>query len=88
VESFEPEHATLGYPRHSRRTLGESKIAGLSSEGVSELMSLSNIDIAQQARMQPIVRVARERLGIPEESLEPYGRFKAKVLARLYPPIG
>jgi formate--tetrahydrofolate ligase len=46
---------------------------------MSELMSLSNIDIAQQARMQPIVRVARERLGIPEESLEPYGRFKAKV---------
>src|SRR6202048_1070790 len=42
-------------------------------------MSLSNIDIAQKARMQPIVRVARERLGIPEESLEPYGRFKAKV---------
>jgi formate--tetrahydrofolate ligase len=29
--------------------------------------------------MQSIVRVARERLGIPEESLEPYGRFKAKV---------
>jgi formate--tetrahydrofolate ligase len=42
-------------------------------------MSLRNIDIAQQARMLPIVRVARERLGIPEESLEPYGRFKAKV---------
>src|SRR5262249_28906486 len=42
-------------------------------------MGLRNIDIAQQARMQPIVRVARERLGIPEEFLEPYGRFKAKV---------
>ncbi len=42
-------------------------------------MALRNIDIAQQARMLPIVRIARERLGIPEESLEPYGRFKAKV---------
>jgi len=42
-------------------------------------MGLRNIDIAQQARMQPIVRVARERLGIPEDSLEPYGRYKAKV---------
>ena len=42
-------------------------------------MGLRNIEIAQQARMQPIVRVARERLGIPEDSLEPYGRFKAKV---------
>src|SRR3977135_782791 len=46
---------------------------------MSKLMSLRNIDIAQKAHMQPIVRVARERLGIPEESLEPYGRFKAKV---------
>lgn len=42
-------------------------------------MALRNIDIAQQARMRPIVELARERLGIPAESLEPYGRFKAKV---------
>ena len=42
-------------------------------------MGLRNIEIAQQAKMQPIVRIAREKLGIPEESLEPYGRFKAKV---------
>ena len=42
-------------------------------------MALRNIDIAQQAKMRPIVQVARERLGIPEEQLEPYGRFKAKV---------
>jgi formate--tetrahydrofolate ligase len=39
----------------------------------------SNIEIAQQARMRPIVQLARERLGIPEEQLEPYGRFKAKI---------
>ena len=39
----------------------------------------NNIDIAQQAKMLPIVQVARDRLGIPEEQLEPYGRFKAKV---------
>jgi formate--tetrahydrofolate ligase len=39
----------------------------------------SNIEIAQHARMQPILSLARERLGIPEERLEPYGRFKAKV---------
>src|SRR5579864_4120774 len=42
-------------------------------------MGLQNIEIAQAARMQPIGRVARERLGIPEEQLEPYGRYKAKV---------
>ena len=29
--------------------------------------------------MLPIVGLAKDRLGIPEESLEPYGRFKAKV---------
>src|SRR6201998_4784917 len=39
----------------------------------------SNIEIAQQAKMRPIVQIARDRLGIPEEQLEPYGRFKAKV---------
>jgi formate--tetrahydrofolate ligase len=40
---------------------------------------LSNIDIAQAARMRRIADVARERLGIPEEALEAFGRYKAKV---------
>jgi formate--tetrahydrofolate ligase len=40
---------------------------------------LSNIEIAQHARLQPITRLAEERLGIPEKYLEPYGRYKAKV---------
>src|SRR5579859_5996283 len=39
----------------------------------------SNIEIAQHAKMRPIMQIARERLGIPEEQLEPYGRYKAKV---------
>jgi formate--tetrahydrofolate ligase len=39
----------------------------------------SNIEIAQRAKMRPIVELARERLGIPAESLEPYGHYKAKV---------
>ena len=39
----------------------------------------SNIEIAQHARMRPIVALARERLGIPEEALEPFGHYKAKV---------
>jgi formate--tetrahydrofolate ligase len=38
-----------------------------------------NIEIAQSAKMHRIVDLARERLGIPEESLEAYGRFKAKI---------
>ncbi len=39
----------------------------------------SDIVIAQAASLQPIVALARERLGIPEESLDPYGRYKAKL---------
>ena len=41
-------------------------------------MSLSNIEIAQAARMQPIEEVAAG-LGIPLDDLQPYGRYKAKV---------
>ena len=39
----------------------------------------SNIEIAQRASMRPVVELARERLGIPPQSLEPYGHYKAKV---------
>ncbi len=39
----------------------------------------SDIEIAQAAKMRPIVDVARERLGIAPENLEPYGHYKAKV---------
>jgi formate--tetrahydrofolate ligase len=39
----------------------------------------SNIEIAQRAKLKPVVPLARERLGIPEESLEPYGHYKAKL---------
>jgi formate--tetrahydrofolate ligase len=41
-------------------------------------MSLSDIDIAQQAKLQRIVKIA-EQLGIPDAHLEPYGHYKAKV---------
>ncbi|AZC12926.1 formate--tetrahydrofolate ligase [Microbacterium sp. ABRD28] len=39
---------------------------------------MSNIDIAQAAQLEPIGVIA-DRLGIPAEALEPYGRHKAKV---------
>jgi len=39
----------------------------------------SDIDIAQAAKMRPILDIAREKLGIPPENLEPYGHYKAKV---------
>ncbi len=46
---------------------------------IHSLAMPSDIDIAQQATLQPIVSLARARLGIPEEMLESYGRFKAKL---------
>ena len=39
----------------------------------------SDIEIAQGAKMRPILRLAQERLGIAAENLEPYGHYKAKV---------
>jgi len=41
-------------------------------------MPLPDIEIAQQARLLRITEIA-EKLGIAEEHLEPYGRYKAKV---------
>jgi formate--tetrahydrofolate ligase len=42
-------------------------------------MPLSDLEIAQQARPVPIARLAHERLGITEDDLENYGRYKAKL---------
>jgi formate--tetrahydrofolate ligase len=39
----------------------------------------SDIEIAQAARLHRVSAVAREKLGIAEEHLEPYGHYKAKV---------
>ncbi len=40
---------------------------------------LSDIEIAQQATPHRIVPLAAEKLGIPDEVLEPYGHYKSKV---------
>jgi formate--tetrahydrofolate ligase len=39
----------------------------------------SDIEIAQSAKKRPIMEIAREKLGIAPENLEPYGHYKAKV---------
>lgn len=44
---------------------------------------LSDIEIAQQAKMLPITYIA-EKLGIDAESIEMYGKFKAKLSLDLY----
>ena len=40
---------------------------------------MSDIEIAQAAKLMRISVVARDKLGIPDEHLEPYGHYKAKV---------
>jgi len=40
---------------------------------------LSDIEIAQQVKMLKISEIAQERLGIPEDALDPFGHYKAKV---------
>lgn len=40
---------------------------------------MSDIEIAQAAKMQPIIQLAEEKFGIPAEHLDPYGHYKAKL---------
>ena len=42
-------------------------------------MARSDIEIAQAATLKPVLQMARDRLGIPAEALEPYGHYKAKI---------
>ena len=42
-------------------------------------MALSDIEIAQAARLRPVLQMAQDRLDIPPEALEPYGHYKAKI---------
>jgi formate--tetrahydrofolate ligase len=39
----------------------------------------SDIEIAQAAAMRPIVDVADKKLGIPQDAVSPYGRYKGKI---------
>lgn len=48
------------------------------SKGLNELTHLSDLDIANQATIQPITEIA-EKIGIPEDALEQYGHYKAKI---------
>jgi formate--tetrahydrofolate ligase len=40
---------------------------------------MSDIEIAQQAKMRPIIDLATEKFAIPAEHLDPYGHYKAKI---------
>lgn len=40
---------------------------------------MSDIEIAQRAKMRPIISLAQDRLGIDAAHLDPYGHYKAKL---------
>jgi formate--tetrahydrofolate ligase len=40
---------------------------------------MSDIEIAQHAKMQPIIGLAKQQYGIDAEHLDPYGHYKAKL---------
>ena len=40
---------------------------------------MSDIEIAQQAKMQNITEIATQKLGLQVDDLDSYGRYKAKV---------
>ena len=40
---------------------------------------MSDIKIAQAAKMKPIIQLAQETFSIPAEQLDPYGHYKAKL---------
>ncbi|MDR3331299.1 MAG: formate--tetrahydrofolate ligase, partial [Synergistaceae bacterium] len=44
---------------------------------------LSDIEIAQQSEMEPITKIAA-KLGIDEDDIEPYGKYKAKISSGLW----
>jgi formate--tetrahydrofolate ligase len=56
-------------------TTGEAAPGGVGQH----TKALSDVDIAQAARLLPILDVARDRLGIGTEHIQPYGHTKAKI---------
>ena len=52
------------------------------ADPTSKPRTQTDIEIAQAAKLRPIIALARQRLDIDEDFLEPYGRFKAKIALR------
>ena len=72
---------TSGKIFYNRTAYANHFLAGNGRKGVGEM--LSDIEIAQSTQLKPIVQVAKE-LGIEEEEMELYGRYKAKLNQSLF----
>ncbi len=56
---------------------------GASGKDNQHLSPKSDIEISQAAKMRPIIDVARDKLGVPAEHIQPYGHYKAKLSSQL-----
>ena len=54
---------------------------------VYTMSSSINLDIANQARLQPITQIAQGRLGLGANQIELYGRYKAKIPLSVEPTL-
>jgi formyltetrahydrofolate synthetase len=52
--------------------------SGIRGESRRRESVLSDLEIAQKAKLKPIMEISSE-MGLPEEFIEPYGKYKAKV---------
>ena len=46
---------------------------------------MTDIDIARKVELRPIAKIAK-KLGLPEDAIEPYGRYKAKIPLKFIDP--
>jgi formate--tetrahydrofolate ligase len=54
-------------------------LAGAEQKSMAQTEYKSDIEIAREANMRPVIEMAQERFGIPAEHLDPYGHYKAKL---------
>jgi formate--tetrahydrofolate ligase len=61
--------------------MSERSAAAPGASGIDNqhLSPKSDIEISQAAKMRPIIDVARDKLGIPAEHVQPYGHYKGKI---------
>ena len=67
-------------PRDLLRRVGDFRLLRREEQDQKGYIGMaSDIEIAQQANLERITTIARNRLGIEDGHLEPYGHFKAKL---------
>ena len=46
---------------------------------MAEIRIKTDIEIAREAKLRPVIEIAKERFNISAQQLEPYGHYKAKL---------